>query len=109
MNDLEFQNAVNKQLDYCKTLLGTKKQEYNKEMGDRLDTFKKAANLQCITAKQALAGMMAKHTISIYDFIEKDAAGEKITVEKWTEKITDSINYLLLLKALIEEENDVKL
>ena len=30
--------------------------------------------------------------------------GRSYSLDRWTEKITDSINYLLLLKALVEEE-----
>jgi hypothetical protein len=57
--------------------------------------------MQGTTPKQALAGQMCKHTVSIYAMIEGDA---DIPMEKWEEKITDHINYLLLLKAVIEEE-----
>ena len=34
---------------------------------DRLHNFKVAAALQGITPCQALAGMLAKHTVSVYD------------------------------------------
>lgn len=33
-----------------------------------------------------------------------DSRMEDYSLDRWTEKITDSINYLLLLKALVEEE-----
>lgn len=45
--------------------------------------------------------MMAKHTVSIYDMCN---SGLKYPIELWNEKITDHINYLLLLRAIIEEE-----
>jgi hypothetical protein len=47
--------------------------------------------------------MMAKHTISIYDMCYGDRNGKTYSLELWDEKITDSINYLLLLKALVTE------
>ena len=56
--------------------------------------------IQGCTMKQALAGMMAKHTISIYDMCQ----GGEYTHAKWIEKITDNINYLILLRAMIEED-----
>jgi hypothetical protein len=49
---------------------------------------------------QALGGMMAKHTISIYDMID---TGNDYPMALWDEKITDHLNYLLLLKAVVSE------
>ena len=60
--------------------------------------------LLCSTAtpQRALAGMMAKHIISIYDMCFTDRKTFELAV--WEEKITDSLNYLFLLKAVIKEE-----
>lgn len=71
---------------------------------DRLHNFRVAAAVEGITPRQALAGMMAKHTMSVYDMCR---AGD-YSLDQWAEKITDSINYLLLLWALVvdEEEGD---
>lgn len=98
----KFANVVNSQLDKCKDMLGIKSGEYTRRKADRLEFFKSAAKLQHETPKQALAGMMAKHTISIYDMC---AEGD-YTIERWEEKISDSINYLLLLRAMVEEEHE---
>lgn len=50
--------------------------------------------------------MMVKHTVSIYDMVER---GEQFPLEIWGEKITDHLNYLILLKAvLIEDEANAK-
>lgn len=100
MTNVEFNRIVDEQLDYCKALLSVKGGEYDAETGDRLHSFKTAAEIQKITPKQALAGMMAKHTISIYDMCKEG----KYPLEKWTEKISDSINYLILLKAMVTED-----
>ena len=54
------------------------------------------------TPQRALAGMMAKHIISIYDMCFTDRKTFELAV--WEEKITDSLNYLFLLKAVIKEE-----
>lgn len=101
MNSKEFSDMVNAQLDYCKALLNAKEDEYEADTTDRFRSFKVAAALQNKTPKQALAGMMCKHTVSIYDMCN----GGKYSRERWLEKITDSINYLLLLKGLVEEED----
>lgn len=61
-----------------------------------------AAALQHATPQRALAGMMAKHIISIYDMCFTDRKTFELAV--WEEKITDSLNYLFLLKAVIKEE-----
>lgn len=100
MTNTEFNEVAAAQIDYCLTLLGVKGEEYDTDSGDRLHAFKIAAALQHITTKQALAGMLAKHIVSIYDMC---AEGEH-SLEKWTEKISDSINYLLLLKGMVIED-----
>ena len=56
---------------------------------------------QDITPPQALMGMMAKHTISVYDAVNDDAQGIEISIDYWREKIGDNINYLLILWAMI--------
>ena len=71
--------------------------------GDRLHNFKVAAAVQGITPMQALAGMTAKHTVSVYDMT---GTGENYPVDLWEEKIKDSINYLFLLWALVQEEKE---
>ena len=80
-----------------------KAEEYATE--DRLHNFKVAAALQGISTKQALAGMLAKHTVSIYDLC---MSKENASQDMWDEKITDHINYLLLLKAVVSEDIDEK-
>ena len=100
MTNAEFNEIAAEQIETCLNLLGVKGEEYDTDSNDRLHSFKIAAELQHITPKQALAGMLAKHTVSIYDMC---AEGEH-SLEKWTEKISDSINYLLLLKGMICEE-----
>ena len=67
----------------------------------RLAHFKRAAALIDGTPKEALLGMLTKHLVSISDMCTDDRS---YSLDRWTEKITDSINYLLLLKALVEEE-----
>lgn len=98
MKFLEFNELVKKQTHICIDTLSKKADEYATE--DRMHNFKVAAQIQHCTPIQALGGMMAKHTVSIYDMIN---SGEDYPIELWTEKITDHINYLLLLNGLINE------
>lgn len=97
----QFNALVDEQLNYCTKLLKAKGTEYSKDV-DRLSTFKKAGILQNETPKQALLGMLAKHLVSIADMCN---APQKESTARWVEKIGDSINYLILLRAIVEEEN----
>ena len=45
--------------------------------------------------------MMAKHIVSLYDMCFDD--GRSYDMDTWEEKITDSLNYLFLLKAVVKE------
>lgn len=101
MTNQDFNLVVEEQLSMCANLLCKKGKEYDHTTEDRLHVFKVAGALEGITPMQALAGMMAKHTISVYDLIASDC--HDLTL--WNEKITDHINYLLLLKGLIKEAN----
>lgn len=103
MKTPEFNDIITAMLDHCTDTLIHKAKEYATD--DRLHNFKQAAHLQGITPMQALGGMMAKHTVSVYDMI---ASGKAYRADLWDEKIGDSINYLLLLRAMVrDEEADV--
>lgn len=99
MNSMEFNQVMCHQIDSCTDMLGCKAAEYATD--DRLHNFKIAAEMQNCNQKQALAGMMAKHTVSIYDMCNSGASYSR---EQWSEKITDHMNYLILLRAMVEEE-----
>ncbi len=102
MNTVEFEKVVNDQLNKCKDVMIEKAKQYaDNTNDDRLHNFKIAATLQNCTPVAALAGMMCKHTVSVYDLIQQHNNGATISAEMWDEKITDSINYLLLLKAAV--------
>ena len=103
MNAKDFDKIVADRMAWCRQTLCAKGDEYARE-GDRLWNFKVAARkLNCHPA-EALAGMMVKHTVSVDDIIDGLARGIVPPKELVAEKIGDSINYLLLLEGLIEEE-----
>jgi len=99
MDHKQFNVILDKQLEDVRNTLETKAVEY--ATGDRLHNFKKAANLRGTDAKDALGGMMVKHTVSIFDMIESQ---EYFSADVWAEKITDHINYLILLQAIVIDE-----
>ena len=98
MNTATFNSVVNAQINRCLSTMTGKAKEY--ATADRLHNFKVAGKLQGVSAITALAGMMAKHTVSVYDMCCSD---ETFPVEQWNEKIGDHLNYLFLLRALVEE------
>lgn len=104
MKTEKFESILNERIDKCVKVLCAKADEYATE--DRLHNFKVAARLQNCTPITALAGMMAKHTVSVYDLIQRQEQGFVVTREMWDEKIGDHLNYLFLLTALIEEKSE---
>ena len=104
MNTAEFVEVVKDQYLHCCDVLIGKSEEYASD-AERLHNFFAAAGMMGCDPKEALAGMMAKHTISIYDMCR---SGLPYTMELWEEKITDHINYLFLLRAVLEDEQTRK-
>lgn len=100
MRASDFNRILKGQLQKVSDILGTKASEYASDV-DRLQNFKTAAALKHISPREALGGMMVKHTVSIYDMID---SGKDYPIELWDEKITDHINYLILLKAIVVDE-----
>lgn len=102
MTSAVFNKHLKKMQEITVETLMNKAQEYATD-GDRLHNFKVAGAVQGISPVKALAGMMAKHTVSVYDMI---GTGAEYPLELWEEKIKDSINYHLLLWALIQEDEE---
>ena len=103
MNNEIFNKVTEERLKTCINVLCRKSDEYSTDE-DRLHNFKVAGALQGCSDIKALGGMMCKHTVSIYDLINDFENGKNISLDLWNEKIGDSINYLLLLTALIHEQ-----
>lgn len=100
MDHATFSEIAEKQLTLASDLLVVKGGEYAVD-NDRLSNFRTAAALTGTRMRDVLGGFMVKHTVSIYDMLADEA---DFPIEKWNEKITDHINYLILLKAVILEE-----
>lgn len=108
MTNERFNKIVEEQMNTCRKVLCKKSDEYDRPViegteNDRLHTFTVAAALQGASRRGALAGMMVKHTTCLYDMCKDKAQHD---IELWEEKITDHINYLLLLKAVVLEEGE---
>ncbi len=96
----EFKDLVRYQFTRCRKVLTQREQIYGDNY-DRLIQFKQAGQLMDIPPIQALAGMLSKHTTHLYDMLFDPNERPK---EEWEEVITDHINYLVLLRALLEDE-----
>ena len=101
MNLIRFNEIVADQMEHCVVVLKEKGAEYVFSE-DRLDHFKTSAAEQGISTKQALWGMAAKHFTSLAGMCKSNEAG--YPEEVWREKITDAMNYMLLLWAIVREE-----
>lgn len=100
MEAAHFEIVVDEQIDRSRSMLFNKNAHYNPNE-DKLRIFKTTAAVRGTTPQGALAGMMVKHTLSVYDMCE---SGKEYPMEVWNEKISDHINYLLLLRAVVEEQ-----
>ena len=107
MNQKQFDKIVLARVEGIKNVLVEKAKEYSSKE-DRLHNFKVAARLESSnqTPEQALWGMAKKHLVSIIDIISKTPSGEFPSDELRDEKIGDSINYLILLEALLIERKE---
>lgn len=103
MTSDQFEALLNRRLERTRAVLGQKAGEYA-AAGDRLHNFKRAGELRGHSAAETLAGMLVKHWVSIEDIVttyERDG----VLPPPWLtdEKITDAVNYLILLEGVIEE------
>lgn len=102
MTRAELGELFDRQVSMARAKMFAKQAEYAED-GDALCNFKGAARLQACSVPQAIAGTMAKPTVSIYDMIYN---GRPYPIETWDEKINDHINYLILLRAAISENTE---
>ena len=102
MTTKELEAVFEEQVQRCREVLLQKGKEYTPDEADRFSSFKSAAVLQHTTQANALLGMLSKHIISLYDmsFVGTD----RYDMAVWDEKITDALNYLFILTAILKEE-----
>ena len=93
----KYRSCIEETIEMCTDVLLKKNKEYADDIHP-FHNFQIAAELQDTTLIKALAGMMAKHTSSIYDMCNSE---KEYSLEKWNEKIIDHINYLIILRAMV--------
>ena len=106
METENFNRLTKNFFEDCKAILGTKASEYAVGI-DRLRNFKRAGALSIVEPETALLGMLNKHIVSIYQFIDElNGYGkqEDRPLSQWHEKLVDAVNYIgPLLWALLNE------
>lgn len=101
MTKEEFEKVFKEELALVTKTLIVKRKEYTPEAStmDCLKNFKNGSSLMG-SPELCLCSYMLKHLVSIFDMSKLPDNYEE---DVWIEKITDSINYLFLLRALISE------
>lgn len=113
MNQKEFEQILERRIGRIRITLESKNKEYASD-SDKLHNFKRAGKMENCTPEKALVGMMAKHIVSLLDIVdyindyeegalEEICLGKGLTVGMLEEKIGDTVNYLILLEAMIKE------
>ena len=99
----EFESIFKEELQLVTKVLIKKRNEYTPEAStlDCLQNFKNGSSLMG-SPELCLCSYMLKHIVSIFDMSKSPGNYEESV---WIEKITDSINYLFLLRALIAERS----
>lgn len=102
MDNKTFNAIVEERIEVIKKVLASKATEYAR--GDRLSHFKTAGRLDDESPERALWGMFKKHIVSVKDLIDDIEAGRPpMPWPVWQEKLTDMVNYPILLEGLIKE------
>ena len=109
MTNKLFNIIVDEVVKAIKGTLQNKSKEYASKT-DRLNNFKHAGIKMRCPAERALWGMYAKHAVSMDDIVHNIAAGDIKTIsqELVVEKIIDSINYHILLLALLYDNSRIQ-
>lgn len=103
MNKIAFEMLADERFSTCKHLMmGSKDREYAPGF-DKLYNFNRAAQIMRTTPECALWGMFIKHFTSIQDAVEQRTIPSH---SQLCEKITDAINYLVLLEAIFQDERE---
>ncbi len=97
----DFERLAKARFDYCLNLMCNEKHKEYSRNDDKLHNFKVAGRIDDETPERALWGMWKKHIVSIRDIInDLPDLPDDVTL---VDKISDNINYSVLLEALLTE------
>lgn len=100
----EFNKLLDESLEHIRDVLDSKAKEYSNN-DDRLKNFKDAAKFEEEEPEKSLRGMWVKHLTKLRDYITRLDNGDisSVSAAQWQEVIFDTINYPILLLALLKE------
>lgn len=116
INNNLFDALLANRLSTTKKILGDKAKEYASD-ADRLHNFNVAARYDDECPEKALWGMWKKHMVSVQDIINKietahqkgeDLMFSNTEMDLINEKITDMVNYTILLEGLFNARKPAK-
>jgi hypothetical protein len=99
LNQIEFDAVATKQFDECAALLVSKGNDYSPTK-DRLGSFRRASERLGLTMEQILWVYLDKHLQAISSFVARG----RVESEPIEGRISDVINYMVLLRAIIEDK-----
>lgn len=98
----EFDMIVERRINKIKDTLLSKAEEYAGKT-ERLHNFKRGAAMTGQQPAQVCVGFMVKHLVSVFDIIDDLSLGDGRRLCHFDEKVTDAVNYLILLEGLVKE------
>jgi hypothetical protein len=101
MTQEQITNIAEQIFAECLELRKVKGKDYSESNEDILINFKKAADKFGMTPYQILGVYMDKHYCAILNYIKNNGQSESEPIEG---RINDAINYLILLRGLIEDK-----
>lgn len=102
MQNERFEKCFEARVDLCRRVLIGKNTDYARN-NDKLHNFREVAKIEKITIEQAAQGMLVKHWQSIRDLLGDLDKGQYHSLDVWEEKLGDALNYLFILRAMVEE------
>jgi hypothetical protein len=104
MNSKIFDELVKEEIKYVESLLLSKGEEYSSSL-DRFHNFNEGSFEVKLSREKYLECLFQKHITSIRDIINTWPT-KKASKERVREKITDAINYLLILQVMLLEDTE---
>ena len=103
MNQSDMSKVMDRILKEVAIMRDAGQEEYSHDNSDVFANFNRVSNLLDVDRKKVLMTYMLKHVDGIAAYVK----GHESQREDVTGRITDCVVYLMLLWAMIEEENDI--
>lgn len=109
MRRSEFDQFVDDTFSKCSKVLKLKGEDYTPTQpdADRLYQFYQMASMRSVSPVEAveMAGLV-KHISRMFLLLDNVRRGRVEPLEEWDKNLIDVINYVILLRAVVKEENE---